>query len=241
METTDQWHVLNGSSEIFHVFIFIQPVCFMNAYRLCGSCDEPTEVFTFIWVFNSWEWTTQSFTVSRPTSESACLMQRPQNSILGASWLPLLQTWASLLVSQRFCNLIECQQWVCVCEGVGTLHGHTSKSAPWPMGCVVGSCVTITEGHNQRGKFAVADSLSCPGQQELLLSAFLRWVRESGGLRAPTCVQTSQEDEPNGPAADVLIKILSTIRTSQLVPQPLAGCLLVDGAALVRVQVTSRR
>ena len=46
-------------------------------------------------------------------------------------------------------------------------------AAPWPIGRPDGSDVSITEGHNQPGKFAEPYSQSGPTEC-LLLSAFLR-------------------------------------------------------------------
>lgn len=89
-------------------------------------------------------------------------MQLPQNSNMEASWLPPHQTWASLLSSWPFHLLIECQWWVWGEPRLWTLGGLASRLAPRPMGRLEGSCVTITEGHNQRGKFAEPYSLSGP-------------------------------------------------------------------------------
>lgn len=93
-------------------------------------------------------------------------MQCPQNSNLKASWLspsPNMslppELWA-----------LPSPYWVSVMGGGGTesrtLPRHRSDlasgPAPRPIGRPSGSSVTITEGHNQRGKFAEPYSLSRP-------------------------------------------------------------------------------
>lgn len=98
----------------------------------------------------------------------ACLMQRPQNSNLGG------------VLAGPFSKLEPCSSAhkpsISLLSASSGRRGRKSMSRgpfawpcppsgrpPRPMGGLSGSCVTITEGHNQRGKFAEPYSLS--GQQ----------------------------------------------------------------------------
>lgn len=88
-------------------------------------------------------------------------MQLPQNSSLRATRLTRFQTWTSLRGFGPSISLLSAS-WGRRGTRPRRRPGPAPSPAPPPMGRPNGSSVTITEGHNQRGKFAEPYSLSGP-------------------------------------------------------------------------------
>lgn len=116
-----------------------------------------------------------------PPSKCAYLMQLPQNSNRGHLGGPFSKleppSWSLSSSITLLSASSVCVRGVCVCAcmcvymGVGgaTPNPPPPLKAPWPISCAAGSCVSITEGHNQLTK--CAEPTACPGQQELTSSS----------------------------------------------------------------------